>query len=252
MPGTSNLQTSSYTYASAGTYSVTLIATSSNGGQTQVSTSVTVVAPTPVAKISIHTVNNGDNTFDYSIYGDPSTVSSGSITSYSWDYVVKDNFGAVIQSGTVTGADHSAPSVPNNWSLSLTLTVTSDQGVTGSASAVIDPANSIFTGYTSVRNGATPTHHLFTISNNNISVYPNPTVANTIIKYNSDVAGTVYINVYSADGKLVQQTRGNASGYGLSNTVNINTGNLTEGHYSVIVINKNGQKVGSSKLVKVK
>ena len=253
--GTSTLQTSSYTFASAGTYTVTLTATSSNGGITVVTISVTVIAPTPVANISIHTVDNGDGTYTYSIYGDdptnPSTVSSGSIASYSWDYIVKDNLGNVMSSGTVAGADKTAPNVPNNWTLSLTLNVTSDQGIVGSASAFLDPANSIFTGYTSVRNTTIPNHYLFTISHNNVSVYPNPVVNNTTIRYNSDVAGTVNISIYSADGKLVHLERGNSVGYGVSNTIKINTGNFTKGIYTVIVIDKTGKKIGTTKLVKV-
>ena len=253
--GTSATQNGIYTYASGGTYTVTLTVTSSNGGVTVVTTSVTVVAPTPVAKISINTVDDGDGTYTYSIYGDnltnPSTISSGSITGYSWDYILKDDLGTVITSGTETGADQIAPNVPNNWTLSLTLTVTSDQGITGSTSAFLDPANSIFSGYTSVRNTTIPNHYLFTISHNNVLVYPNPVVNNATIRYNSDVAGTMNISIYSADGKLVHLEKGNSVGYGVSNTVKLNISNFTKGIYNVIVTDKTGKKIGSTRLVKV-
>ena len=243
-----------YSFASEGTYSITITATSSNGGVNVFHTSVTVTAPTPIAKISVHIVDNLDGTSNYSLYGDdptnPSTVSSGSITGYSWDYVETDNTGHIVDNGTLAFDAIYGVAIPNDHTVAVTLTVTSDQSKQGTASASFNATTGNSGTYTNVRNGSIPTHIFNNVSNSSISLYPNPVVTTTTIMYNSEVAGTVHINVYSVDGKLVHQELGTASGSGISNTVKMNISNLTQGIYNVVITNKDGKKVGTTKLVK--
>jgi PKD repeat protein len=82
--GTSNLQNPTYNYTTAGTYQVKLIVTTNNDCKDSAIQTLTVY-PQPIAAFS--TNNNpqclNNNSFSFS---NTSTVSSGSITSYSWSF----------------------------------------------------------------------------------------------------------------------------------------------------------------------
>ena len=71
-----------YTYGTEGTFDVTLTATSANGCEDAITIPITV-HPNPVANFSAPDVCvNGDPT----LFNDLSTISGGTITSWSWDF----------------------------------------------------------------------------------------------------------------------------------------------------------------------
>jgi gliding motility-associated-like protein len=82
--GTSNLQNPTYNYTVAGTYHVKLIVTTNNGCKDSAVQTLTVY---PQPTVAFNTNNNpqclNNNSFSFT---NTSTVSSGSITSYSWSF----------------------------------------------------------------------------------------------------------------------------------------------------------------------
>ncbi len=107
----------SHTYASTGTYNVTLEATSANGCSNSLTLPLEVF-PTPVANFSATNVCiNGGPT----VFTNLSTISSGSITSWSWTF--GDGTGGAIPSPS---KKYTTPGMFNPQ-----LTVTSDQGCIG-------------------------------------------------------------------------------------------------------------------------
>ncbi len=122
--------TASKTYASAGTYNVTLTVTDNGGATNSATSSVTVTAPVNIAPSASFTSNCTD--LSCSFDGANSSDSDGSIASYSW------SFGAtgVSASNTYTSAG----------TYSVTLTVTDNNGatnaVTNSVTVTSPPVNS--------------------------------------------------------------------------------------------------------------
>lgn len=111
-----------HTYASGGTYNVTLTVTDNSGATSSVSHPVSAVAPPPnqpptaafTTSITNETVSfNGSGSFD----------ADGNITAYSWD------FGDDTPAGSGVSPQHTYPG-PGTYP--VTLTVTDDGGATGS------------------------------------------------------------------------------------------------------------------------
>jgi PKD repeat protein len=82
--GTAALQNPSHNYSSAGTYQVKLLVTTNNGCRDSAAQTVTVY-PQPVAGFSTNNASQclTSNSF---VFTSTSTISSGSITSYSWTF----------------------------------------------------------------------------------------------------------------------------------------------------------------------
>lgn len=112
--------TASHTYATAGTYTVSLTVTSDGGQSNTTTQSVTVTtaaAPaTPVADVDVTKTN-----LAITVSGTGSSISTGSIASYSWD------FGDSSAAATGSTASHTYAAA---GTYTVTLTVTSDQGQT--------------------------------------------------------------------------------------------------------------------------
>ncbi|HRS58448.1 MAG TPA: PKD domain-containing protein, partial [Bacteroidia bacterium] len=114
--GTSTTQNPTHSYTSAGTYTVKLIVTTDNGCQDSVSKSVTVY-PQSAADFSINDDKQclSGNSFSFT---DNSTVSSGSITGWSW------SFG----DGNVSSSQNPTHSYSAAGTYSVKLMVTTDKG----------------------------------------------------------------------------------------------------------------------------
>ncbi|PKQ22127.1 MAG: cell surface protein, partial [Actinobacteria bacterium HGW-Actinobacteria-5] len=121
--GTSTLANPGHTYASVGTFQVSLTVTDDNGGQTTVTNPVTTLAnQAPTADFSF-AVDKQDVTFD----GSASSDSDGTVASYLWD------FGDGGTSTLATPSHHFA----TVGDQSVTLTVTDDNGATGSVTKTV-------------------------------------------------------------------------------------------------------------------
>jgi len=121
----STSQSPSHTYTSAGTYTVKLTVTTNNGCTDNISKTVTVY-PQPVSAFSINTAAQclTGNSFSFT---DGSTVSSGSIVSWAWDF-------GDSKSSTSQNPTHSYTSA---GTYAVKLTVTTNGGCTDNISKSI-------------------------------------------------------------------------------------------------------------------
>ncbi|XZF12489.1 PKD domain-containing protein [Chitinophagaceae bacterium MMS25-I14] len=113
-----------HTYAAAGTYSVTLIATSNNGCTDSVTQTVTIF-PAPAAAFAVNNSGQCVNTNSFS-FGNGSALSSGTMT-YAWTFGDGN-------SDTAANPVH-AYTTPGNYTVKLV--VTTDHGCTDSVSQTI-------------------------------------------------------------------------------------------------------------------
>ena len=123
--------TVSHTYSQGGTYTVTLTVTDDQGATNLVKHSVTVAANQPPTASFTHTCTAGNCTFDGSGSSDP----DGTVKTYAW------TFGDGT-SGTGVSPTHSFIA---SGTYQVTLTVTDDQGATGTTSVSVPvtvPTNS--------------------------------------------------------------------------------------------------------------
>jgi PKD repeat protein len=127
--------TVNWTNVPAGSYSITAVATD-NAGDTTTSAPVAItVAPAanvpPVARIVVTPSLSGNTATSFSLSGETSTDSDGTIASYAW------NFGdGTTATGSATSKVYSTPG-----SYTVQLTVTDNRGGTHTASATITVAN---------------------------------------------------------------------------------------------------------------
>lgn len=172
---TSNAVSPLYSYPLAGTYQVTLVATTNNGCKDSVSKSVTVY-PIPVAGFTNSTVCVGSPTS----FTNSSNVSGGTITNYSWSF--GDGGSSTLQNPNYTYA--------GAGSYNVTLTVTSNNGCvnTITKSVTVNPratvnftaANVCFGNAVSFTNNSTLSSGTFSTAWNfgdgsGTSILPNPT-----------------------------------------------------------------------------
>ncbi|MBI3509605.1 MAG: PKD domain-containing protein [Bacteroidetes bacterium] len=113
---TSNVQNPSFTYATAGTYVVTLIA--NPGPCSDTATLSVTVAPGPQVQFTAPAVCIGTN----SSFTDQSTIASGSITNWSW------NFGVAAITSDTSNLQNPSYAYTTAGSYVVTLTCTSNNG----------------------------------------------------------------------------------------------------------------------------
>ncbi len=121
--GTSTLASPDHTYAAVATYPVTLTVTDNDGGQTTVTNPVTTLANQAPTADFTSAVDKQDVTFD----GTGSTDADGTVASYLWDF----GDGG---SSTLAKPSHHFATVGDQ---SVTLTVTDDNGATGSVTKTV-------------------------------------------------------------------------------------------------------------------
>jgi PKD repeat protein len=122
--------TPSHTYAAAGTYTVTLTVRDDDGATGQISRSVTTVAPPPnVAPTAAFTAGMTGRAL--TVDGSGSSDPDGSIASYAWDF----------GDGTRGTGATAAHSYAQGGQYTVRLTVTDDDGATGTSSRVVTATN---------------------------------------------------------------------------------------------------------------
>ena len=263
--GTSTSASGTYIYNAEGTYTITLTVTNQNGNVVSASVQkiVSVVAPTPVANITAFYTDNMDGTFTYKLAGDnvsnPSTISSGSIVSYNWAWDLVSSIGDTTAGIGSSGSVLTSDPINNAYSLVAILTVTSDKGKMASDTAVFDPTNHVFKGYTyalfgSHSNGnnhiTAPTAKTTAVSIANI--YPNPANNDITLKVFCTKSGNMNVKIYTIEGKLIKQQTISGAVVNTTLTTHIDISSLAKGTYLTEVTNADGKVVAISKLLKAK
>lgn len=192
---TSDQQNPTHTYSTANTYNVTLTVTTNSGCQASVTNPVTV-NPNPVADFDFNNscVNVAVN------FTDASTISSGTIQSWDWDF--GNGSSSTQQNPTKTY------SAANSYTVSLT--VTSDQGCTDNISQTVTVSPNPIVGFTAT----TECEGTATVFTDNSSVNPgsitnwdwdfgdsqSSTQQNPTHTYSAANTYTVSLSVTSSDG----------------------------------------------------
>jgi hypothetical protein len=148
---TSDLQTATAVYASEGDYPVSLTLTTVDGCVYPIQNTVAIF-PTPVAAFS----SNWDETTNVVSFTNESTISSGSINIYSWDFGTSTS--------NLQNPDFTFP-VPDYYN--VTLTATSDLGCTSSITQLVTAID------------------IVELDNRSFHIFPNP--ANDFIQIESNV-----------------------------------------------------------------
>jgi PKD repeat protein len=123
-----------HTYTAAGTYTATLTVTDDDGATgstTQVITVADNVAPTADAQVSPATAKAVFDTFTFN--GSASTDSDGTIVGYAWDF----------GDGTTSTNANPTKVYATSGVRTVTLTVTDDNGATGSASTTVTVVDNV-------------------------------------------------------------------------------------------------------------
>ena len=81
--GTSTSQNPNHTYSNAGTYTVTLVVTNNNGCTSSSYSTTVTINPLPVPNFNVSKICIPDGTAQFT---DASTIASGSITGWSWNF----------------------------------------------------------------------------------------------------------------------------------------------------------------------
>jgi hypothetical protein len=148
---TSDLQTATAVYASEGEYPVSLTLTTVDGCVYPIQ-NIVPIFPTPVAAFS----SNWDETTNVVSFTNESTISSGSINIYSWDFGTSTS--------NLQNPDFTFP-VPDYYN--VTLTATSDLGCTSSITQLVTAID------------------IIELDNRSFHIFPNP--ANDFIQIESNV-----------------------------------------------------------------
>lgn len=183
---------------------------------------------------------------------DGSTISSGSIVNSKLDYYYTSGGGV----GSTTTIDPFTGvynfTIPDFYTLTATLTVTSDRGVQNSVTAFIDPTNNVYSGFKkgSPSSSGTPSAtKVITPFVGSATLFPNPATNVVTVKYKTMFAGAVVIRVFDMSGRQVLQQSAATVGANQTNTTSINVSNLVKGTYNV-VLSMNGAKLFGSQLIK--
>jgi gliding motility-associated-like protein len=135
--GTSVLQNPTFTYPSEGTYPVTLVVSSGTGCYDSITQMITI-APAPV--VSYTFASNCQNT--PVVFTDASSISSGSIVLWSWDFT----------DGNSSSNQHPSNTFDSSGVYNIVLTVTSDLGCSSSSTQALSVNASPQAGFTAALN----------------------------------------------------------------------------------------------------
>ncbi|TDX01918.1 PKD domain-containing protein [Dinghuibacter silviterrae] len=204
-----------------GTYTVVLTVTDNNGKTARDSALITVQpgVSAPVAVITADTLVTLPDSL-LTLDGSQSYVTgSGTITAYDWTEIAGPT--TVIQ-GTASGSSISVTGLAVGTYL-FQLTVTTDQGQTGTATITV---------HVSAASTAQ------TISG--IGIWPNPVHNNLNIRLNAKIAGQVALQVYNTSGNLVLSDGVLLDGQTTASE-QLNVSNLTPGMYFLQVVTLSGK-----------
>ncbi|MFL6139376.1 MAG: PKD domain-containing protein [Frankiaceae bacterium] len=149
--GTATGKTPTHPYAGGGTFTVTLTVTDNQGAPGATSQQVTVTAPNQAPTASFTASCGGTLTCSFDAGG--SFDSDGTIVSYAWDF----GDGATGTGKTTTHPYGSA------GSRTVTLTVTDNQGATGTATKVVTPGAAAISFLGKSETNANATSHQVTV-----------------------------------------------------------------------------------------
>ena len=274
----------SVTYNAGGVHTIQLIVTNINGGLKDTITHTVNIVITPKAVLSVHidtistpiamSIGNA-NYKHYTLTAknngaNPSTIVTGSIlhTEIKIDTVYISS-SATNQYADVLDADAEfaiqLDTVPN-YLFNVTLTVTSNLGVTDVTTATLGASEAGFILYRGMNNNSgIPVVKLPSIGSirkpvnlpkvESFSVYPNPGKDNVKINFVAPAkSSAINITVYSANGKLIQQQRKyvNTSSNATNQSLDLNVSSISSGTYSIIITDEKGAIIGNSKFVKTK
>ncbi len=195
-----------------GQYVFQLVVTDNNGATNNDQVAITVnpavakVNQPPVANAGINdTITLPQN--NYTLNASQSTDPGGTIQSYQWQEIGGPN--------TVNSSSMNSPQVTISGLLAgdyeFQVTVTDNAGATSTATMKL-----------TVEAG---------LAADQLLVYPNPAHDMTNVKITSTITGTVKINVYDMNGRLVMITEAEKSGDLIINSLNIST--LASGLYTI-------------------
>jgi hypothetical protein len=224
-----NTSTPAVSQLIAGQYVYQLTVTDNNGATN--SNQVTITVNPAVSKVNLPPVANAgpsdtitlpNNT--YMLNASQSTDPDGTITSYQWQQIGGPN---TVNSSTMSGAQVSISGLQQGQ-YEFQVTITDNTGATSSSTMTL-----------TVEPGL--------LSSDKLAVFPNPATDVIHERITSTITGTVKINVYDMNGRLVLSSQVNKSTETIRNTLNVST--LAPGMYT-IQINIANQKTMVAKFIK--
>lgn len=193
-PASSTSANPSVTYAAAGTYSVTLVATNANGSDTELKTNYITVNAAPTAGFTNTPLGNGNYSF--------TSTSTGNPTAYSW------NFGNGNTATTATATNTYTAS--GNYTVSLTVTNACGSNTT---------TQQITVEVVSIDNGF----------GGEVKIYPNPNSGAFTLEVFNTNADEIQYELFDIQGKSLFAQKANTTASGIKTDIEVN--GLSEGTY---------------------
>ncbi len=243
--------TNSHVYATGGNKTITLTVTNLNGNTTDTKVLTTNVVIVPKAVIAVR-----DGGLWYEVSGNeasaPSTIATGSIASYSLTYSWVE-IATNLASANVVSTDpvNYITNIPG-FKIVLSLTVTSNLGVSNTATAEIGGSTpGGFTTYrtTKPRSGDLPILDIQRANVDVINTAPNPTNNSIRLSFKTN-ATRVNVQIVDLMGRVLQkQTQATRSG--MVNAAIIDVSRLPRGNYNVNIYDEKGSRFATSKFMKM-
>lgn len=247
----------SHQFTSGGNKTVRLTVTNATSGLTDFFDIMVTVTIRPKAAISVNTIS-GVNTVEFWAAGAPSpavnsSIVVGTISNYAWSF---DVFDKTDNSTTLNYATSNASSVSfnstdvSNFIITARLMAVSDLGVVDNTTAVYEfgqPANN-YTAFKAITPGRPNVGASIQLDKQVLRIYPNPSTNAVIIGFvaKSDMS---IVKLIDMTGRIVKTV--NVSTYtNKPISTRIDVMGLNAGIYQIVVLDKLGNRIVTSKLLK--
>ncbi len=244
-------------YTTGGNKSVRLTVTNATSGLSDYIDIVVTVTIRPKAAISVNTIS-GTTTVEFWAAGAPapavnSSIVAGTITDYSWVFDVKDNGTGLITTAYATSNASNVSfnsATVSNYIITAHLTVVSDLSVSDNIIAVYEygqPANN-YTAFKATTPGRSNIASSIQLDKQVLRIYPNPSTNAVIIGFvaKSDMS---IVKLIDMTGRIVKTV--NVSTYtNKPISTRIDVMGLNAGIYQIVVLDKLGNRIVTSKLLK--